>query len=140
MTVFQIYKGLDFWRNLEPAWGDHGSYATRLFSNETVKIIMEHDTSNPLLLYVAHVGVHCGNSYNQMPVPMDTYEMFSYIKDEKRRKLASNNYCYSIGAASLIGQVNEGVGKVTNVKQFLAQKLPMLRNFLAPKLPMLRNF
>ncbi|XP_071545951.1 arylsulfatase B isoform X6 [Panulirus ornatus] len=65
-----------------------GKYTTDLFTAEAVEIINEHNTSQPLFLYLAHLAVHSGNPYAPLQAPEEVVKKFSYIEDENRRKFA----------------------------------------------------
>ena len=47
------------------AWSDYGKYATDIFTDEAVKAIDTHGSTNPsqpLFLYLAHLAVHSANT------------------------------------------------------------------------------
>lgn len=88
LPFFEAQWGLDMRRDLEPAWDLHGRYSTDVFTEEAVKIIKNHNTSDPLFLYLAHTAVHSGNPYNPLPAPDDIVEKFDWIPDYKRRRFA----------------------------------------------------
>ena len=50
------------------SWEDYGDYATDIFTAESVKIIADHDKSQPLFLYLAHLAVHSANTYSPLQV------------------------------------------------------------------------
>lgn len=80
--------GLDIRRNMDVAWDLHGQYSTDLFTKEAVKVINEHNTTQPLFLYIAHSAVHSGNPYNPLPAPDDAVARFPNITDFNRKKFA----------------------------------------------------
>ncbi|XP_043286071.1 arylsulfatase B isoform X2 [Venturia canescens] len=88
-AVENHFWGLDMRRDLEPAWDLHGRYSTDVFTGEAIKIINNHNTSDPLFLYLAHTAVHSGNPYNPLPAPDDVVEKFDWIPDYKRRRFAA---------------------------------------------------
>lgn len=77
-------------RNMDIAWDLHGQYSTDIFTKESVKIILSHNTSTPLFLYLAHAAVHSGNPYNPLPAPDDSVAGISHISDFNRRKFAGS--------------------------------------------------
>ncbi|KAJ3658164.1 hypothetical protein Zmor_009922 [Zophobas morio] len=81
--------GFDMRRNLDLAYDLHGQYSTDVFTEESVKIIKDHNVSTPLFLYLAHAAVHSGNPYNPLPAPDETVAQFSYIDNYKRQRFAA---------------------------------------------------
>ena len=72
---------------------DFGKYATDVFTDETVKVIMGHNnTSSPLFMYLAHLAVHSGNKYEPLQAPKEIVDKFAHIEDEARRKYAAMVY------------------------------------------------
>ena len=67
-----------------------GQYSTELFSNEAEKLVNNHNTSDPLFLYMAHQAVHSGNlqTGNDLEAPEKYLAKFPYIKNQQRRRLA----------------------------------------------------
>lgn len=82
------FWGYDMRRNMSLAYDCYGKYTTDLFTAEAVEIINEHNTSQPLFLYLAHLAVHSGNPYAPLQAPEEVVKKFSYIEDENRRKFA----------------------------------------------------
>lgn len=82
--------GLDMRKNMSVAYDLHGKYSTDLFTEESVRLINEHDVSKPLFLYLAHAAVHSGNPYNPLPAPDEEVEKFKYIGDYKRQRYAGS--------------------------------------------------
>lgn len=79
-------KNLNFYRE------SLGTYATDLFTQESIKIIQNHNKKNPLFLYIAHLAPHAANSYDPLQAPQEVIDKFSYIKDLRRRKYAAMVY------------------------------------------------
>lgn len=71
------------------AYDLHGAYTTDIIAKESVKIIQNHNSSNPLFLYIAHAAVHSGNPYNPLPAPDESVARMSHIGDFHRRKYAA---------------------------------------------------
>lgn len=72
-------------RNLTVAWETQGKYTTDLFTNEAVRLIKEHNTNQPLFLYLAHLAPHKGNPYQLLRASDKDIAKFSYILDPERR-------------------------------------------------------
>lgn len=85
--------GLDMRRNMDVAYDLHGQYSTDIFTNEAVKLIKTHNTSQPLFLYLAHAAVHSANPYNPLPAPDEYVAKFTNIKKYQRRRFAGT-YVY----------------------------------------------
>ena len=75
--------------NLNVSYENNGTYATKLFANKAVKIIDEHDQTQPLFLYLPHLAPHTANEDHPLQAPDDVLKEFAYIKDENRRKYAA---------------------------------------------------
>ncbi|XP_037917688.1 arylsulfatase B [Hermetia illucens] len=80
---FDIRSGVDVPLNL------HGVYTTDLVTTESLRVINDHNTTDPLFLYVAHAAVHSGNPYNPLPAPDSTVASMFHINDYSRRKYAA---------------------------------------------------
>ncbi|XP_014290854.1 arylsulfatase B [Halyomorpha halys] len=105
--------GFDLRRGLDPAVEYHGRYSTDLFTDEAVQIIEEHNTSEPLFLYLAHAAVHSGNPYNPLAAPDALISSFRNITDYYRKRFAG-----------MMTKLDESVGKV--VEQL--ERKGMLKN------------
>lgn len=73
---------------MEAAWDLHGQYTTDIYSKEGVKIVENHNSSEPLFLYVAHTAVHSSNSYSPLPAPDKVVDSFKGIENYQRRRFA----------------------------------------------------
>ncbi|CAN7995793.1 unnamed protein product, partial [Ixodes hexagonus] len=80
--------GLDLREDLRVASNRAGQYSTDLFTDKATSIINNHNTSKPLLLYLAHQAVHVGNAYHPLEAPSSYVKKFQYIKDLRRRIFA----------------------------------------------------
>ena len=78
---------------------DQGKYSTTVFTREAVRVVSEHDTSQPLFLYLAYQGVHA-------PAQVPDRYADNKIKDPKRRTFAG-----------MLSAVDEGIGNVTGALQ-----------------------
>lgn len=94
--------GFDMRRNDTLAWDTVGRYSTRLFTEEAVRIIEEHDKSEPLFLLLSHLAVHAGNSDDPIQPPPLYEDRFEYIEDPNRRRFAG-----------VLTALDESVGNVT---------------------------
>lgn len=80
--------GLDMHRDFEPAWDLHGQYTTDVYTEESVKIIKEHNKTRPLFLYLAHLAPHTGNFYNFLAAGDQMVQKYEYIGNYSRRRYA----------------------------------------------------
>lgn len=67
----------------------HGKYVTDVLAKESVRLVENHNTEQPLFLYVAHAAVHSGNPYEPIRAPDETIEKMGHIEDYHRRKFAA---------------------------------------------------
>lgn len=90
----------------------HGVYTTDLVTQESLRVIKNHNATQPLFLYVAHAAVHSGNPYNPLPAPDDAVSKVQHIQDYNRRKYAGEieigisekkNVIKVFGTASIVG-------------------------------------
>lgn len=86
--IFQGMWGLDMRRGMDPAVELHGRYSTDLFTDEAVRVIQDHNISEPLFLYLSHAAVHSGNPYNLLPAPDSLIATFRNITDYNRKRFA----------------------------------------------------
>lgn len=75
---------------MEPAWDLHGQYSTDVYTKESVNIILNHNSSKPLFLYLAHAAVHSANPYSPLPAPDSVVASIRHIDDFNRIKFAGN--------------------------------------------------
>ncbi|XP_069677338.1 arylsulfatase B-like isoform X2 [Periplaneta americana] len=94
-------SGLDFFRNLTPAWDLSGRYATDVFTEEAVRIITTHDTAQPLFLYLSHLACHAGNRGKLLEAPQEVIDRFPHIIEPNRKTFAA-----------MMWKLDESVGKV----------------------------
>ena len=73
-------------RNMSIDWETSGQYTTHLLTSEAERLIEQHNTSNPLFMYVAQLAVHAGNYEDPLQAPQSTLDMFNHIEDEGKRK------------------------------------------------------
>jgi hypothetical protein len=75
-------------KDMNVDWASYGHYTTDLFSQEAVDIIMRHNKTHALFLYLAHLATHSANPYRPLQAPAHTVNRFRYIADEQRRTFA----------------------------------------------------
>lgn len=49
---------VDLWQNDRPAYGKNGTYSTEIYGPEARRIVLEHNTSKPLFLYLPFQVTH----------------------------------------------------------------------------------
>jgi arylsulfatase A-like enzyme len=86
------HYGFDMRRNLSVAHDLHGQYTTDVITQESVRLIRQHNTSTPLFLYVAHAAMHSANPYNPLPAADADVNRFAQIENYNRRKYAAMLY------------------------------------------------
>ncbi|XP_011505473.1 PREDICTED: arylsulfatase I [Ceratosolen solmsi marchali] len=105
-AVEEPYWGFDMRRNMKPAWDLHGQYSTDVFSKEAVKLINNHNVSEPMFLFLAHAAVHSANPYNPLPAADEIVDKIK-IPEYKRRRFAAIANIMD----SSVGKVVEALGK-----------------------------
>ncbi|XP_043483335.1 arylsulfatase B-like isoform X2 [Leptopilina heterotoma] len=95
------YRGFDMRRNMTTAWDTAGKYSTDLFTEEAIRLIDQHDQSNPMFMYLAHLAPHTGNQDNPFQAPDEEIAKFSYIQDPERRIYAA-----------MVSKLDQSVGEV----------------------------
>ena len=83
------------------SWDEMGTYATDLFTLEAEKIIRNHDTEQPLFLYLSHLAVHSGNCDQPLQAPLEAIDKHGYIQEQNRRNFSG-----------MVNKLDESVGKV----------------------------
>lgn len=91
--MFELFQytseyGYDMRRNMDVDWDAQGKYSTTLFTQEAVKLIREHDTKDPMFMYLAHLAPHSGNDDDPLQAPDEEIAKFSHIQDPERRVYA----------------------------------------------------
>uniref|UniRef100_A0A336MNQ6 CSON003548 protein n=1 Tax=Culicoides sonorensis TaxID=179676 RepID=A0A336MNQ6_CULSO len=81
--------GYDMRRGMNVARDLHGKYTTDIITDESIKIIKNHNLSNPLFLYIPHMAVHSVHHYNPLPAPDEVVDEMKHIEDYKRRRFAA---------------------------------------------------
>ena len=93
---FDKFCGRDLRDNKKPAKAD-GIYSTHLFSNKVIDIVQNHNTTEPLFIYLPFQAVH-----SPLEVPDEYVKPYDNIKDRNRR-------LYS----GMVSAMDEAVGNIT---------------------------
>ncbi|XP_059482457.1 arylsulfatase B-like [Neocloeon triangulifer] len=85
------FWGFDMRRDMNVSRDTVGQYTTTVLTEEAVKLIENHDTSNPMFLMFAHAAPHAGNPSIPLQAPDDVVAMFDVenIPDARRQKYAA---------------------------------------------------
>ncbi|XP_055333770.1 arylsulfatase B-like [Paramacrobiotus metropolitanus] len=97
---------LDIRHNMEPVKNLTGRYSTDIYSKRAEKIILDHNTSSPLFLYLAHQAVHSANTYDPLQTTVQYYNRFPHIKHNGRRLFAG-----------MVAGLDESVGRAHRALQ-----------------------
>ncbi|XP_002157149.3 arylsulfatase B isoform X1 [Hydra vulgaris] len=98
----ETYSGLDLHDNENGVFSQDGNYSTEMYTAEAISCINNHNSSEPLFLYLAYQAVHSANTEEDpLQAPQEWIDKFSYIKHEQRRKYAA-----------MLGYMDYGVGRV----------------------------
>ncbi|XP_039257854.2 arylsulfatase B-like [Styela clava] len=74
------YCGFDFHDDEKPAWSANGTYSTFLYGQRAREVIINHNQSQPLFLYLPFQSVHF-----PLQAPDDYIKLYSHIQDPHRR-------------------------------------------------------
>ncbi|XP_070560404.1 arylsulfatase B-like [Ptychodera flava] len=114
------YWGYDMRRNGVLDYSTYNQYATDLFTMEALKTIGTYaNSTKPLFLYLAHLGVHAGNDIYPLQAPDSYTSRFPNIKSEKRKLLAGmvaavdDSIGYVVQALQANGMYNNSIVVVT---------------------------
>ncbi|XP_037817226.1 arylsulfatase J isoform X2 [Lucilia sericata] len=98
--------GLDLRDGLDVGYDLHGKYTTDLVTEESLRVIANHNASSPLFLYVSHAAVHSGNPYNPLPAPDEAVAKLQHIGNYNRRKYAA-----------MVTKLDDSVGRIVQQLQ-----------------------
>jgi len=87
--------GLDWHRNGK-ALREEG-YTTNLIAGEAERLINDHDTAQPMFLYVAFNAPH-----TPLQAPQEYLDRYKHIKDEKRRPYAAMVTCMDVAIGRIL--------------------------------------
>ncbi|XP_057307730.1 arylsulfatase B-like [Hydractinia symbiolongicarpus] len=96
-----LFWGLDLHENEKAVFNQWGNYSTEIFTTEAETCIKNHNTSEPLFLYLAYQAVHSANQHDPLQAPQSWIDKFKHISDENRRKYAA-----------MVAYMDFGVGRV----------------------------
>jgi arylsulfatase B len=82
------YWGYDMRRGMNVSKDSRGKYTTTLLTEEAVKVVDQHNASEPLFLYLSHLATHSANPYSPLQAPDELVQKFSHIEDKNRRIFA----------------------------------------------------
>ena len=94
--TWKHWSGVDLHRNEQVVRNEGGSYSTHLFTREVINIINEHNTSQPLFIYLPFQAVH-----SPLQVPNSYLERYKHIQNHNRRIYAG-----------MVSAMDEAVGKI----------------------------
>ncbi|XP_025088112.1 arylsulfatase B-like isoform X1 [Pomacea canaliculata] len=89
--------GYDFRSNTSVAEDPHHTHSTYLFTDQTIKVIENHDKSKPLFLYLPFQLVHY-----PLQVPLKYEQMYKHVASKRRR-------VYS----GMVSMMDEAFGQIT---------------------------
>ncbi|KAH9492435.1 hypothetical protein Btru_051104 [Bulinus truncatus] len=94
--------GFDFRRDKDLLWNYTGKYSTDIFKEEAIRIINEHNKSQPLFLYLPFQAVHSGNDDTpHLQAPNKYIDRFKYIQNNQRRMYAA-----------MVSSLDDAVGEI----------------------------
>ena len=97
-SPYRLWRGYDLRRNESVSTEEKGKYSTLLFAKEAQKVIVDHDSSSPMFLYLAFQAVHSPSQ-----VPQQYIRQYKgVIKNKKRRTYAG-----------MVSAMDEAIGNVT---------------------------
>ena len=97
-SPYRLCLGYDLRRNESVSTKEKGQYSTFMFTKEAQKLIMDHDSSSPMYLYLAFQAVH-----SPLQVPQQYIQQYEgVIKDKNRRTYAG-----------MVSAMDEAIGNVT---------------------------
>ncbi|XP_012265045.2 arylsulfatase B-like [Athalia rosae] len=100
-TTYGTWRGFDMRRNLTVAWDTAGKYSTDLFTDEAVNLIENHNSDDPMFLYMAHLAPHTGLQDAPFQAPDEEIAKFTHIADPERRIYAA-----------MVSKLDHSVGEV----------------------------
>ncbi|CAG2162866.1 unnamed protein product [Oppiella nova] len=101
------FWGLDFRHNMDLITNATGIYSTNYFTDRCLQVISDHNTSQPLFLYVAYQAVHGANNYARLQAPQKYIDMFTHIKSMDRRIFAAMAYAMDESIGQVVRALND---------------------------------
>ncbi|GAB0100712.1 hypothetical protein DMENIID0001_167950 [Sergentomyia squamirostris] len=93
--------GYDFRRNLDITYEGLGYYTTDLFTEESMRIVRQHNTAVPLLLITSFNAPHAAIGNISLEAPQSEIEKLRYIPDRDMRTYAA-----------MVTRMDRGIGKI----------------------------
>ncbi|XP_076252531.1 arylsulfatase B-like [Rhynchophorus ferrugineus] len=109
-TIHATYTsefGYDMRRNMSVDWEAKGKYSTELFTDEAVNTIRDHNTKDPLFMYLAHLAPHAGNDWDPLQAPDEEITKFAHIQDPERRIYAAMVSMLDRSVGAVVGALRE---------------------------------
>ena len=102
LLPFTLWSGYDLRRNEAVSTKEKGEYSTFLFTKEAQKLIVDHDSSSPLFLYLAFQAVHA-----PLQVPEQYIKQYEGVIKDKNRRIY----------AGMVSAMDEAIGNITKTLQ-----------------------
>ncbi|XP_059608021.1 arylsulfatase B-like [Phlebotomus argentipes] len=99
-------RGYDFRRNEEVTYEGFGQYATYLFTNESLKIIGDHNPKKPLFLVATYNAPHAADGPVLLEAPQDEIDKINYISDPNLRTFAAMMNIMDRGIGQIIKKLS----------------------------------
>ncbi|KAG8195029.1 hypothetical protein JTE90_008200 [Oedothorax gibbosus] len=77
--------GIDLYNGTQPIKNFRAQYTPYVFADHAKDIILNHDSSKPMFLYIPQLAVHSGNEFQPHQAPPEKVAEFKWIKDVDRR-------------------------------------------------------
>ncbi|XP_055333769.1 arylsulfatase B-like isoform X2 [Paramacrobiotus metropolitanus] len=101
-TAFEFGElGHDLHDGLNPTRNRSGHYITDIYTKKAEKVIFNHNTSEPMFLYLSHQAVHAGNADDPLQTTERYFARYPNIQNRDRRIFAG-----------MVGALDESVGRV----------------------------
>ncbi|XP_060068036.1 arylsulfatase I-like isoform X1 [Ylistrum balloti] len=100
----EAFFGYDFRRNESLDYSAIGQYSTTVFTNRAVDIINQHNSEEPLFLYLPYQAVHSGNlpSGNNLQAPSSYINRHPHIQNKERKNFAGMVAALDDGVDSVV--------------------------------------
>ncbi|GAB0100711.1 hypothetical protein DMENIID0001_167940 [Sergentomyia squamirostris] len=106
-TSDRDFVGYDFRRNLDITYEGLGNYTTDLFTNESIRIIRQHNTTVPLLLITSFNAPHAASDINTLEAPESEIDTLNYIPDREKRTYAAMVTIMDRGIGMIIKELDQ---------------------------------
>ncbi|XP_055691522.1 arylsulfatase B-like isoform X2 [Lutzomyia longipalpis] len=103
--------GYDFRRNLDVTYEGEGVYSTYLFTNESLRIIRDHNPEEPLFLLTSYNSPHAAANFGTpLEAPQDEIDKIYYVKNNETKIYAA-----------MVAAMDRGIGQI--VAEFSHKKM-----------------